>query len=463
MKRSDESNTKVHLIQHSPKVKKYIFLALVCIFFLLIFILNRLFPLYSDDYLYLFIYKSDPSVPISSFNDIIHSQINHYMVWGGRSIVHGIAQFLLWIGTDWGDVLNSLAYILYILVIYKISIKEKIINPLLFIFIACILWIFLPVPIGTILWITGSANYLWGVLIILLFLYPYCSYYKTGKYKNNLLKCIFFLFFGIIAGWTNENLFIAQVFFIICLFFLLRKSEHKIPIWAVAGLIGVCIGGTIMLAAPGNFIRSEIINESLGLTNKSLIDNILYRVGKALYRYLIYIMPLVVVYLSVLFLYVKKTNSDKVNKSRVRISLLFFFSAHIAWIVMCVPAIFPPRATFGIITFLVVALGIIYADMRFEKKTYKMINIFGNMSLVFIFIMLYVIEYRYIQIISSVFKEREVYIEKQKLEGNKNIIFNDKIILPQRYYFEDLSDKPYAGYNKTYADYYGVDSVKVIK
>lgn len=462
MKRPDDVDNK-DLTQSSSKVQKYILFALVCIVFLLVFILNKLFPLYSDDYLYTFVYKSNPQIPINSFQSIIDSQIVHYMDWGGRSIVHGIAQILLWIGVGWGDILNSLAYIIYVLIIYKISNNKHTVNPLLFIVLAAMLWICLPVPTATILWITGSANYLWGTLIVLLFLYPYYLYYKSGKYGNSILKCVLFLIFGIIAGWTNENIFIAQVFFILFLFFLLRKSKFKIPGWAITGLIGVCIGGIIMLVAPGNFIRSEVVNEALGLTDKSFIDNVLYRVGKAFYRYLIYILPLVLAYVVILFLYVEKTNRDRINKGVIRISILFFVSAHIAWVVMCASAIFPPRATFGIITFIVVAIGIIYGDMNLNKGVYKKVNLIVSMFLIGIFITLYIIEYRDIHTISSVSEEREAYIEQQKTEGNKNIIFHDKIILPKRYQFEDLTDNPNAGYNRSYADYYAIDSVKVIQ
>ena len=38
------------------------------------------------------------------FSDIIPYQYVHYFKWGGRSVVHAIAQFMLAAGVFWGDV-----------------------------------------------------------------------------------------------------------------------------------------------------------------------------------------------------------------------------------------------------------------------------------------------------------------------------------------------------------------------
>ncbi len=87
---------------------------LVC--FSVIFILNILTPLISDDFAYKFVYGEDRLV--SSVGDILESQKNHYYMWGGRSIVHFIAQVLLLLPPTIADLLNSFAYMGYILLVY---------------------------------------------------------------------------------------------------------------------------------------------------------------------------------------------------------------------------------------------------------------------------------------------------------------------------------------------------------
>lgn len=47
--------------------------------------------------------------------DIIHSQVNHYYMWGGRSVVHFIAQILLMLPTDVADLLHTSLFKLYLL------------------------------------------------------------------------------------------------------------------------------------------------------------------------------------------------------------------------------------------------------------------------------------------------------------------------------------------------------------
>ena len=52
--------------------------------------LNIITPLSGDDLIYQTIYGT--GTRIRSFHDIIQSQINHYRMWGGRSVVH----FIVW-------------------------------------------------------------------------------------------------------------------------------------------------------------------------------------------------------------------------------------------------------------------------------------------------------------------------------------------------------------------------------
>lgn len=88
----------------------------VAICFTSLMLLNSLTPLISDDITYLFIFGETDR--ITSVYDIIQSQINHYYMWGGRSVVHFVAQLLLMLPPWVADLLNSLMYLIYAFLIY---------------------------------------------------------------------------------------------------------------------------------------------------------------------------------------------------------------------------------------------------------------------------------------------------------------------------------------------------------
>jgi len=438
----------------------YVIAGLILVVFLLICFLNRLYPLYSDDWLYAFIYNTQER--ISCFYDIIISQQEHYLQWGGRSVVHAIAQFLIWIGEPWNDVLNSIVFVLFIFLVYQFSVKGKAQSIKVFFLLFLLCWTFLPTVVTTILWLTGSANYLWGTVIVLLFLYPFYLYYKEPIQRKGVMCIPLFFLLGIISGWTLENLFVAQLVFILFLMALLKRENRDIPKWMYFGLIGVFIGGVSMLLAPGNFIRSEYVNESLGLADESMMYNIGYRVLKVAYRYVVYVLPLTVAY-AVVFLVRKKNNGSNWKTDKIVLSsFLFFMSAHIACFSMIATPIFPPRAAFGIITFMIIALGIIYANTEIKKGLYRRIDYIFIAILSLYFLGTYCYDLKNIQQMNTIFKEREHAIETSKRKGKVDVVFYDSFSLPFRYDFVDLSSDSTFWLNRQYQDYFEIKSVRVI-
>ena len=102
-----------------PKLKTIVFGLVAAVCFILIFLLNRKYPLCLDDWTYSFVYGENPAKRISSMSDIFRSQYNHYFMWGGRSVVHFIAQWLLMQNECLLDILNSLVYTAYVFLLYK--------------------------------------------------------------------------------------------------------------------------------------------------------------------------------------------------------------------------------------------------------------------------------------------------------------------------------------------------------
>ena len=135
--------------------------------------------------------------------------------------------------------------------------------------IAALLFLTCPAFGQSFLWITGAANYLYGILIILCFLLPYRKQADNNTCKYSLLfeisAAILWFLFGIIAGWTNENTAVAMIVMIIGYIFFFRIKSIKLHAWNITGCIGGIIGCVLMLSAPGTAKRLDTAGGSGGI------------------------------------------------------------------------------------------------------------------------------------------------------------------------------------------------------
>lgn len=450
------------------KNQKIILGIFIVVIFVLTLLLNHLYPLILDDYVYSFVYAGDPERRVSTLHDLFESQYNHYFMWGGRTIVHFIAQFLLSLKPIWHDLLNSLAFISLMLMMYKISnlgTSKK--NIAVFLIITILSSIMQPGFTATVLWITGSANYLWGTLIILLFLYPFYNYYITKQSKDSIVKSIIFFILGIIAGWTNENMSIALCFLILFLLIIFKIQKIKIPKWTITSLFGLVLGCVIMLAAPGNYVRYELEMQGRGIpievaNSLSIYFERLTPICK-LYRKRMLLLTLINIILFILYL---KTNKSNNKREIITMWLLVFVSAHLATIAMVGAPEFADRAAFGVITFLILSLGIIYVNLGVEsiipKRFYQYFTILVLLSLSIYYVIDYSKKYKVIHQISEVMSTRSSYIEEHKKQGQQDFIFKGKLEVRSKYYFMDFEEDPDFVWNKQYSRFMGIRSIIVI-
>ncbi|MDR2955690.1 MAG: DUF6056 family protein [Prevotella sp.] len=419
--------------------------------FISIYLLNIAYPLFAEDWDYSFIWTPtfDSPVRISGIDDILTSQYNHYMFWGGRTINHIIAQALLMISPFWHDLLNSLIYLLFVFLIYSISNFGKKVNVAFLLLIAIALWFSLPNFTSTTLWITYSSNYLWSTTIILLFIYPYYNSYINKKARNNTFLPIAIFFGGIACGWTNENMAVALVSFLLIILFLYKYEKQDIPKWAVWGLAGVTIGCLFLFLAPGNYIRME----------NSLSVPISQRLFIFCKNYYYHMLAASVIY-GLLFIINIKTG--KRDTTRTKASLAFFIAAHIGFLVMIVPPEFTPRTLFGPVSFLIIANGILLSNIDILKEKKYELLLFSFVILLSIpFFVSYIDKLKYTRYLKDLWHQREVFVYEQKAKGIMDITFNDKQLFHKDFILYRISDSPDAWINKVYARYYGIKSIKL--
>lgn len=440
-----------------PPVKRVCLGLVIVISFILIYILNILHPIFGDDWNYCLL--PDGHTKVKSFSDILYTQYEHYFTWGGRTVVHIIAQSLLLAGISVGDLVNSVAYIAFTLVIYYMTNQSNKVRPSLLLAINLLIWFFQPAFGSTILWITGSANYLWGTLIILCFLFPYTKQALTPTDKNSYLRSALFFFGGIIAGWTNENMAVALIVMLIAFIGYYKLKFGRIPLWAITGLTGAIIGCVMMIAAPGNYARmGNVLSQEH--VNDSFIIIFIGRFAAAIAGYYYFVLiPTFIFALTVCFY---RSFGKKTDKPVFFVACVFVLGAIVATLAMSASPIFPGRAAFGIITLFFVAICILYANLDFSVKLVKQVIYSTIIFGLLLFVADYYRGYRELKDADKILQARVDIIEEGKKEGVKDFVFNDRIFPEGRYfhYFE-LSYDPNDWHNRMFSAYYEINSVVV--
>ena len=243
--------------------------------FCFMLVLNTMKPLSSDDYFIAFVWPqgmgingplSETARRVSSFTDIFESLKAYYFVWGGRIPGQSLMTFFVWQGKEIFNVLNAFVFIVLIAEIYWLSHEGKVsvdFDPSYVFWIFFALWAFNISFKDSFLWLSGSCEYMWTLVILLAFLLPYVRNYYDREFlkKDNGFVSIGMFLLGIIAGDTRETVI---CWIIMILFFWLFRSykEGTIQYWKFFGFLGLCVGYAVLIFAPGNSSRLAIQQHS---------------------------------------------------------------------------------------------------------------------------------------------------------------------------------------------------------
>lgn len=246
-------------------------LIVLLLIFILMFILNIFTPLLSDDYFSAFVWPqrvrlNDITYEAvrrkSSLEDIFRGLIGYYNTWGGRVPGGFPVNFFVWQGKEFFNPINAFMMPALVAEIYWLSHEGKVsldFNPSYLIWIFFALWAFNVSFIDTCLWLAGSSNYLWMLVIVLAFLIPYIrSYFDANAFNNHNTKLAIGIFFlGLLAGWSHET---TNCWIVLMLLYLLYVSRKKgeLNLWKVSGFTGFCLGYALLVFAPGNFSRLQM-------------------------------------------------------------------------------------------------------------------------------------------------------------------------------------------------------------
>lgn len=229
----------------------FILLALVGFWFLC---LNWNTPFMHDDLAYHYYYDENSAVerptsePISSFWQIFPSMWNHYNAVNGRFTSHFIIQLFCGIlGKQIFNYLNTIVFLLLIDLIVVLSYGKRRLLPLAIV-VTSVLFL-LPFPGQTMLWLTGSVNYMWSAAFSLIVLKI-----VLGKIYNGKLLCLVSFLFCVFAGWMNESITFGIGGGLIVYAFLNHNRFKGIIRWTI---IGYLIGCLMLLLSPGTLNRAS--------------------------------------------------------------------------------------------------------------------------------------------------------------------------------------------------------------
>lgn len=446
---------KLKYIYNSKVIKIIICLIIMLITFKYVYQLNNNTGYLSDDFIYKYIFKgyhmTEEPTEIKNINDLLLSTKNQYNMWGGRIVAQIILQLSMIVDKSIFNVLNTLSFLLLGLLIYLNAIGLGKIKPLYLAFIYLGIWFFVPGFGITLLWVAGSANYLWTMNVMLIFILPYRIYLDNQNDKYNVFKIIFTILLGIISGMCNENTSIAIVILSLLYIIVYKKKGLKIHIWSIVGSISSFIGYVLLIIAPGNVVRSY------GNVLPNNLIEVFTRIKTVVIEFIDCSGGLIVIaiglYIIVFSLYKKK----------LTITNIYIIACVIGLTVLMASPKAPDRTLFGPFTFLMIATLNVYTCIEFNNKVKNRINTY----LLVVALLIFWNQYKYVYLSIKNSYQEDLFVIKQineQRESGKNQVTINK--LPSSinkynpyYIYNCASENSVAFVGDFMAYYYGVNRI----
>lgn len=183
-----------------------------------------------------------------------------YKLWGGRIPLQLLDIIYLNLPLKIWKICNSIIYVLVPVYIYRIILlfKEDITDKQCFLLYSLISIFLVIMPDSivnfSILWVTGSFNYLLPGIMLLIGLYPFLAEVAGKKVKK--IDMIFAWIGVFLACYAEQTaaVFICMILF--CFGYLIYKKQRIPKGYIVLAIFGL-INAAIQYAAPGNVIRYD--------------------------------------------------------------------------------------------------------------------------------------------------------------------------------------------------------------
>lgn len=239
-------------IKNNWQIILLLFVIGCCIFFL-----NIATLISPDDYSYAMIFGGD-DLKITSFSEIRNASKFLYESWTGRIIPHVLVGIFtttnLWIFY----ILNTIMFIVLLLIITRF-ITQK--NTYLSLIMAFGFLVYGKMFGEKFAWISGSLNYLWTAVILMIYLYTFYGYIVENRKLNKWQKIILTLSSYIVGFLHEVTAFVGGSFLGIMFLTNIKKiwkSENKKDrLFFILTIFLFALGAFTTIFSPGNFLRNQ--------------------------------------------------------------------------------------------------------------------------------------------------------------------------------------------------------------
>ncbi len=453
--------------ESDKKIRNIMCYALICLIaFSVMLLLNQQTVYTADDYMYHFFWEgSRPGSTtrlLQGIADIPASLWNHYQGFNGRVVSHGIVMFFMLFDKMVFNVCNSLMYVVMgWLLLFYIEAEKKKRRPWHLGVIYLAMWTFFPHFGWSVLWVSGSCNYLWMNGLLLLFFFPYHRRMSAGEtFGHPLLICLPVMILGFLAGASSENGGGAIV--LLAMLFVghwLWKRE-KIPAFAVPGILFAAAGMAILLFAPSS--RSRMVSEPFQ------IAVYLKRIREVIGFSYHYILPLLVVLLVEVFFWIRhKKRRKEPWIPCLLVPFYYCLSGAASVVVLLASPIISGKSWIFAVSFLLIAVGQIALWMEEDGcKIQKGKKLFLSLLIV-LSVIKFVFAWTDIHRTYSEVQNQLCLIEEQKAQGITEV--EVPLLTPTENTYNvirhspNVSKDPEDWFNQWMALYYGVDSIKGVE
>ena len=449
---------------------RIVFTALLALSFLTILVANMLTPYLSDDFSY-----GAQVRTASSLWELFSQEAEQYMTWNGRSVVHLLLRFSLYLPGILFKLANSACFVLLSVLIYLNVEGRRRWDTGLLILITLMLWGGSVTISETVLWQTGACNYLWGTTIIMGFVtcYRYCLRRawtdSSAMTRSAIPAALCFFLLGVAAGWCNENTSGGGL--ILSLIFLIstiragttKDTSHKLPLWAIAGPAGQLTGLIIMVLSPGSRARASLQEPEAF----SGLVGIIARFQKITVTvhglFFIWIAVFLMLFILVSQAYIADEGWRGLLLGRLLVPVSYALAAVATSYALVLTAPTQPRAHFGAGIFWFTAIAALYTGLPEKSyliRSFKRAAVYIGMVWFFFF---YMDEVTDLGRIYRECSERTAIVEEAARAGAPEVYVASlrpgfETVLSDAYHV-DLSDDAAYWTNVAMEQYYGVDSI----
>ncbi len=438
------------------------FLLILLLSFIAVLIFNLLTPMLSDDYSYAMEVRKATGVW-----DLVCQEYHQYMNWNGRSVVHLLLRIFLYLPGPVFKIANSLAFVVLSILMYRLVRPKKRFDVFTLLLLQMGLWLYAVDFSETILWEDGACNYLWGAVFILGFMnlqrneleHAAADLKRSTSYR--IVAAVGLFFFGLLAGWCNENTSGGCLLNLLVLLFVQKKRKQKISAAYYAGIAGNAVGLAVMVLSPGARIRAAYHTED---ENYSGFLGMLARIQKITLTIHEYFGLLLAVFLVCAIMLLLQKNRRAAAKMALY-GMLFLATSY----ALAATSQTQARAFFGAGLFLLIALAVgVREVMKGEHEGYLLKGAGYSLLAVLIleFFFVYVEDGTNLARIWRDETRRISYIQEQAAEGAEDItvplvhteFYNSYSAIEKM----EMTEDPGYWINVFYETYYGVPSIRAV-